>query len=374
MDSDNALGSENVSRATVLVVDDTADNLTVMVNLLKEHFRVKVAITGDKALRIMDGPELPDLVLLDVMMPGMDGFEVCGRLKANARTREVPVIFLTARSEDVDERRGFELGAEDYITKPINPAIVLARVTTHLHLKQARDFLQDRNVFLEAEVRRRTREVTAIQEATISAMAALAEARDNETGMHVRRTQLYVQMLARMLQSNPRFSTVLSDQMIRLLHKTAPLHDIGKIGIPDSVLLKPGKLDAVEWEIMKTHTVIGSNTMIQAERQLNAPSVFFRVAREISLSHHERWDGSGYPEGLAGDAIPISARLMALADVYDALISKRVYKAAFSHESAVELIAAERAKQFDPDVVDAFLTLEAEFLRVAHEYADSHPA
>jgi putative two-component system response regulator len=356
---------------TILAVDDTPVNLSLITGLLKSHYRVKVANSGEKALRIVHADLPPDLVLLDVMMPGLDGIEVCRRLKSDPRTRHVPVIFLTAMSKSDDERIGLEAGAVDYITKPISPPILLARVKTHLQLKAGQDFLKDKNAYLENEVIRRTREVQAIQDVTILTMASLAETRDNETGNHIRRTQHYVKALAIKLRDHPRFAGYFTDHVIDLLFKSAPLHDIGKVGIPDKILLKPGKLTPEEFEIMKTHTTLGRDAIEQAERQLGTPVAFLKLAKEIAYSHQEKWDGSGYPEGLSGDAIPVSARLMAVADVYDALISRRVYKPAFTHERAVELIAEGRGKHFDPDITDAFMEIREEFRTIALKFGDS---
>ncbi len=349
---------------TVLIVDDTAENLTVLNALLRGLYKVRVATGGAQTLALVERSP-PDLILLDIMMPVMDGYEVCRQLKANPATADIPVIFLTARVTEEDEQKGFDLGAVDYITKPISPPIVLARVKAHLQLKESRDFLKDHNAYLECEVQKRIREVALIQDTTIIAMASLAETRDNETGDHIRRTQNYVSLLARQLQTHPRFRDALSDAVIDLLHKSAPLHDIGKIGIPDRILLKPGKLEADEFEIMKTHAALGLEAIRKAERYLEGETNFLSYAREIAGSHHEKWDGSGYPQGLMGEAIPVSARLMAVADVYDALISKRVYKPAFSHEQAVEIIREGRGGHFDPDIVDAFLSVEQRFNDVA---------
>ncbi|MCE1249634.1 MAG: two-component system response regulator [Comamonadaceae bacterium] len=356
--------------ATVLVVDDTPENLSLMGALLRDHYHVKVANQGEKALKIAQAEAPPDLILLDIMMPGIDGYEVCRQLKARAQTRDIPVIFLTARAEVEDERLGLALGAVDYITKPISPPILLARVATHLALKASSDFLRDKSAYLEREVALRTLEVQAIQDVTIMAMTSLAETRDNETGNHIRRTQLYVKALAERLREHPRFAHVLTDRMIDLLYKSAPLHDIGKIGIPDAILLKPGKLTVEEFEVMKTHTTLGRQAIEQAERRLGMRVAFLSVAKEIAYSHQEKWDGSGYPEGLKGDAIPISARLMALADVYDALISRRVYKPAFSHEQACATIVKGRGSHFDPDIADAFVELAGDFLRISQRYPD----
>jgi putative two-component system response regulator len=347
------------------------DNLALMHGLLQDRYKVKVANNGDKALRIAAAARQPDLILLDIMMPGLDGYEVCRRLKADERTRDIPLIFLTAKSDEADERHGLALGAVDYLTKPVNAAIALARIGTHLALKASSDFLRDQNAYLEAEVGRRMHEVEEIQHVTILAMASLAETRDADTGNHIRRTQHYVRALAQQLRGHPRFRAFLSERNITMLFKSAPLHDIGKVGIPDRILLKPGRFEPDEFEIMKTHTTLGRDAIEHAERSLGAHIEFLGMAKEIALSHQEKWDGSGYPEGLAGEAIPISARLMALADVYDAIISRRVYKEAMPHESAVEIIAAGRGSHFDPDVADAFLAIEDEFRAIARRFSDS---
>ncbi|MFV3369548.1 HD domain-containing phosphohydrolase [Pseudomonas sp. NY15435] len=359
-----------VVRPTILIVDDAPENLTLLSELLKLLYRVKAARTGEKALQIAQSDEPPDLILLDVMMPGIDGFEVCRRLRGEARTRHIPVIFITAQGAADDEIRGLELGAVDYLTKPINPPTVLMRVDNQLRIKAAADFLRDQNDFLEQEVQRRTRELAAIQDVTIIAMASLAETRDNETGNHIRRTQHYVRTLAEHLQQHPRFAADLDEETRQLLFKSAPLHDIGKVGIPDYILLKPGRLTTDEFEVMKTHTTLGLDALEKAEERLGMDVPFLRLAKQIAYGHHEKWDGSGYPQGLAGDAIPLSARLMAVADVYDALISRRIYKNAMPHEAAVEHIRSQRGLHFDPDVVDAFLTLQDEFRRIAEQFGD----
>lgn len=358
-------------KPTVLVVDDTTDNLTLMSGLLKGLYKVQLATSGEKALKLLEQDPLPDLILLDIMMPGLSGYEVCRLLKADLRLRHIPVIFLTAMTATEDEKRGLEMGAADFITKPVNPPIVLARVATQLQVKAAADFLKDQNVYLESEVQRRGRELSAIQDVTILSMASLAETRDNDTGNHIRRTQYYVKRLAEQLKTHPRFSQFLSDHTIDLLYKSAPLHDIGKVGIPDRILLKPGRFTPDEFEIMKRHTTLGYEAIQHAEQQLGMDVEFLRHAKEIALSHQEKWDGSGYPQGLAGDAIPISARLMAVADVYDALISRRVYKEGMPHEKAVEIIRESRGSHFDPDVVDGFLACTEDFRAIAMRFADS---
>ena len=368
----DSTNSTYLDRPTLLVVDDTPDNLSLMSGILKDTYKVKVANSGEKALKIAETDSPPDLILLDIMMPGMDGYQTCIRLQTHANTRHVPIIFLTAKAEVEDETYGLELGAVDYITKPITPSILLARVKTHLELKRMQDFLRDQNQFLEAEVQKRTAEVMAIQDVTIHAMASLAETRDNETGNHIRRTQHYIKVLAEKLRYHPRFTHFLDDdKTLEMLFKSAPLHDIGKVGIPDRILLKPGRFEPEEFEIMKTHTTIGRDAIQHAERQLGIEVPFLTLAKEIAYGHQEKWDGSGYPQGLTGDDIPISARLMAVADVYDALISRRVYKEGMSHEKAVEIILQGRAQHFDPDMVDAFMELQDLFRNIAASYADN---
>jgi putative two-component system response regulator len=356
-------------KPTVLVVDDTPQNLALMRDLLEEHYYVKLAPGGARALKIVAATP-PDLILLDVMMPEMDGYEVCRLLKADPVTAGIPVIFLTARGEVEDEQLGFHLGAVDYITKPICPPIVQSRVRSQLMLKAAADVLRGEKALLEAEVSRRTVEIRELQDATIVTMASLAETRDNETGNHILRTQYYVKALAEYLRNHPRFTAFLTPENIDLLFKSAPLHDIGKVGIPDSILLKPGRFEPHEMEVMKTHTTLGRDTITAAEQRLGRSVPFLRFAKEIAYSHQEKWDGSGYPQGLKGDEIPISARLMALADVYDALICRRVYKSGMPHEKAAAIIIEGRGVHFDPDIVSAFLALQEEFQAIAARYAE----
>jgi len=371
-DSGDLIRETSAQQETVLVVDDTPDNITLMSSLLKDLYKVKIANNGEKALKIAASDKPPDLILLDIMMPEMDGYEVITRLKADERTREIPVIFLTAKVEVEDEKRGLELGAVDYITKPISPPIVLARVRNHLDLKIARDFLKDKNKHLEEEVRQRTREVAAVQDVTIHAMASLAETRDNETGNHIRRTQWYVKLIAEKIRHLPRFKAELdNDKTIDLLFKSAPLHDIGKVGIPDRILLKPGRFEADEFELMKGHAKLGFDAIVSAEQSLDLDLPFLAVAKEIAYSHQEKWDGSGYPEGLSGDDIPVAARIMAIADVYDALVSRRVYKEGMPHEKALGIIVEGKGSHFDPDIVDAFLEIADECRAIADRYRDS---
>jgi putative two-component system response regulator len=358
-------------RPAILIVDDSPDNLLLMSSLLKDRYAIKVANSGEKALKIAGLGEQPDLILLDIVMPDMSGYEVARRLNADPQTCDIPIIFLSALSSEEDEALGLELGAADYIAKPIRPPVLLARVDTQLKIKAAADFLRDQNEYLEREVERRTREVAAIQDVTILAMATLAETRDNETGNHIRRTQHYVRVLAEQLRDHPRFCHFLDTATITLLFKSAPLHDIGKVGIPDRILLKPGRLTPEEFEIMKTHTTLGRDAIEQAERQLGTDVAFLRLAKDIAYGHQEKWDGNGYPEGRSGDDIPIAARLMAVADVYDALISRRVYKEGMPHEQAAQIIQDGRGAHFDPDIVDAFVARVDEFREIAARFADS---
>ncbi|MDM5094664.1 response regulator [Aeromonas rivipollensis] len=356
--------------ATILIVDDSPENLMVLTELLSPTYRVLAAQSGEKCLRIASGKTRPDLILLDVMMPGMDGYEVLSQLRTNPDTHRIPVVLLTALADPQSEEFGLSLGAVDYITKPIKPVIVQARVRTQLEAKQARDGLHDQNAALEAEVARRMTENDLIQQVSIRALAHLAEIRDPETGNHILRTQAYVRLLASALAGHPRFAETLSPDYIDLLSRSAPLHDIGKVGIPDHILLKPGKLTPEEWQIMRTHAKLGSDAIEEAERDMEQPLAFLTLAKEIAHWHHEKWDGSGYPDGLCGDAIPLSARLMALADVFDALISVRVYKPAMSYEEARTLILSGSGRHFDPDVAAVFDSHFEQFVTIAERYQD----
>ncbi|PTR34071.1 putative two-component system response regulator [Luteibacter sp. OK325] len=363
--------AHNVAKGPiVLIVDDSPDNLLLLSELLQPLYHIRLAANGEEALQAVVAGERPDIILLDVVMPGMSGFDVCRKLKSRVETRDIPVLFLTTLDATEDETRGLVFGGADYINKPINPPILIARIATHLRLKKAADFLKDKNAYLEQEVARRTQEITAVQEVTILALTSLAEARDNETGNHIRRTQHYVKALADGLKNHPRFASTLDEATQRLLFQSAPLHDIGKVGVPDSILLKPGRLTPEEYEVMKTHTTLGRDAIQRAEDQLGMDVPFLRFAKEMAYSHQERWNGSGYPEGRSGDDIPVSARLMAVADVYDALISPRVYKKGAPHEEAAAWIAEKRGVDFDPDVVDAFLQLQSEFQAIARRFAD----
>ena len=361
---------DHYSKLTILAVDDTPANIDVVKGILSEIYIVQAAVNGKMALKIIEQKK-PDLILLDIMMPGMDGYEVCEHLKADKATCDIPIIFLTAKTDIADEIKGFKLGAVDYIAKPISPPILKERVKIHLELKLARDYLKIQNGLLEDKVIKRTQQMEELQDVAMVAMGALAESRDPDTGNHIRRTQHYVKIIALQLQDHPRFSQLLTPENITSLYKSAPLHDIGKVGIADHILLKPSKLSYEEFEEMKKHTTYGRDAIASAETRMSRADNFLIFAKEIAYSHQEKWDGSGYPEGLAGDDIPISARLMAIADVYDALISRRVYKPPFSHEKSVEIILDGKGSHFDPDIVDAFMEVADDFYQISLRFADA---
>jgi putative two-component system response regulator len=364
----------DVPQPTILIVDDSPVNLTVLGELLRQTYKVRAANSGARALELASLLPLPDLILLDVMMPRMSGYEVLEQLRENRQTRDIPVIFTTAMTATEDEQRGLELGAVDYIAKPLRPAIVLARVATHLELKRAREQLQAEKATLETEVARQLLENSVIQEVSIRAMARLAETRDNETGAHILRTQGYVRHLAQQASTRPELSDELDERSIALIAQSAPLHDIGKVGVPDRILLKPGKLTPDEWEIMKGHAKLGADAIDRAVNDTHKPVPFLRFAKEIALRHHERWDGSGYPDGLAGTAIPLAARLMALADVFDALISRRVYKEPIPFDQVRQIMAEQRGRHFDPILLDLFLADYPVFCAIAQKHPDEELA
>ena len=345
-------------KATILVVDDTPDNLILMNSLLKDDYKVKIANGGEKALRIATSESPPDLILLDIMMPVMDGYEVCQHLKDNPKTMNIPVIFLTAKAEVEDEKKGLELGAVDYITKPISPPIVMARVKNHIALKAAADFLHNQNDFLELEVAKRTREVQESYLETIFTMTRAAEYKDEDTGAHVKRISYYSRELAEVLGMNKDF--------VDKIFFASPMHDIGKIGIPDHILLKPGGFTPDEWEVMKGHTSMGAKILG------NSKSSYLKMGAEIALNHHERWDGGGYPDGKRGEAIPLAARIMNICDIYDALRSKRPYKPAFDHLKTMDIItrgdSRTQPEHFDPVIFAAFKQNHQSFSDIFETY------
>ena len=358
-------------RHAILVIDDGVQDRALLQALLSPHHDVTCAEHGEAGLAHASAAPPPDLILLDILMPGLDGHAVCRRLKAAPRTRDIPVLLLSTGSPAEDEATGLALGAADHVSKPVQPATLLARVRTHLALRAAARHEHDRQAHLERDVAQRTQALSAMQDVAIMTLASLAEARDADTGNHVLRTQHYVRALARKLSSHPRFAAELGSAQIELIFKAAPLHDIGKVAIPDRILLKRGRLDPDEFEIMKRHAVLGRDAIAQAAGLLASDAPFVQVAQQIAYSHHEKWDGTGYPAGLRGDAIPVPARLMAVADVYDALISRRVYKEPMSHEQALEIVRVSAGRHFDPDVVAAFLAIEDTIHAIAVAHADS---
>ena len=357
-------------KQTLLVVDDTPENIVLLCGFLGTQYKNKVATNGNKALQIAFAEPHPDLILLDIMMPGMDGYEVCRQLQANPATATIPIIFLSEKRQEKEETKGFELGAVDYISKPINPAILKARVHTHLTLKQARASLQEQHDTLESKIVRRTLQLEALQDALIISMASLAETRDNETGHHLRRIQHYILELAKEVAKNPKYTEVLPLKEIELIFKTAPLHDIGKVGVPDRILLKPGPLTPEEFEEMKRHTIYGREALDAAAKTLGAEETFLNTAREIAYYHHEKWDGSGYPEGLSGENIPIAARLMAIVDAYDVLTNRRPYKEPMTHKQAYAIVCEGRGTHFDPVFVDAFVKIQEAVVTISDKFME----
>ncbi len=337
------------TRQTILVVDDTPENIDILSGILREEYKVKAALNGERALKIANSDPKPDIILLDIMMPDMDGYEVCRQLKTNPLTQKIPVIFITAKNQEEDEQHGFELGAVDYITKPISPAIVKARVTTQLAL-------YDQNRTLENKVQERTQQLTNTRLEIIRRLGRAAEFKDNETGLHVIRMSHYTRLIAEALSYD--------DDWVDLIFNAAPMHDIGKIGIPDNVLLKPGKLDDDEWKIMRRHPKIGADIIGDDDSPL------LKMAREIAFTHHEKWDGTGYPQRLKGEEIPITARIVAIADVFDALTTERPYKKAWEIDAAVKLIDEEAGKHFDPAIVKVFHSVLPEILDIRDKYAE----
>ena len=360
--------------ATVLVIDDVPDNLLVVSDLLREAgYQVRAANSGALGLRYVRRIP-PDLILLDISMPGMDGFEVLRHLRNEPRTAEIPVLFLSALSDDADIEHGLAVGAADYLSKPVRPLLLLARVRTQLEAARQRQQMRRNNHQLLAQFGASQAAALLARRAGMCALAHLAELRDPETGNHILRTQAYVRELALQLRTHPVHGPLLDEHMIELLTESAPLHDIGKVGIPDHILLKPGPLSPDEWTVMRTHTTSGARAIELAERDVGGAVDYFTVAREIALSHHERWDGAGYPQGLAGTAIPLSARIMAVADVFDALVSARVYKRPLPPEEARRIILNDAGTRFDPDVVAAFERGFDRMLEHALRHADAVPA
>ncbi len=346
---DSARSAEEGHEHLILVVDDSPHNLDTLYETLKDDHNVRVARDGVKALELATAEPRPDLILLDVLMEGLSGYEVCERLKADPAVSDIPIIFITAKDDSTDEARGLALGAVDYITKPIIPEIVKARVETQLTLS-------DTQRALEKQVAERTRELEDSRMEVIRKLGMAAEFRDNESGQHIMRMSFYSQLIALRHTENKTWS--------ELVLQAAPMHDIGKIGIPDNILQKPGRLNADEWEVMKKHAEIGAEIIGESSHPL------FKTAREIALYHHEKWDGSGYPTGLSGEKIPLSARIVAVADVFDALTSERPYKKAWSVDEALEFLYENQGSHFDPQLVDLFLNSMDEVLRIRKRHRD----
>ena len=339
-------------RYSLLAVDDNGANLQFLQVLFQDTCLVHASPSGERALAFLEKVR-PDLILLDIEMPGMDGYEVMASLRSQPRTAQIPVIFLTGRTGMEHEMRALEMGAEDFIAKPFVPSVVRARVKHQLELAQYRGQLEQR-------VQEKTAQVVKMQDIALDLLATATEYRDMETGGHIQRTTRFVQLLLDGLAVRSRPGYTFSPAYAECVLKTARLHDIGKIGVPDQILLKPGSLSPPEFEIIKKHTTIGAH-MLQGGIEAMGEKSLLDVAREIALSHHEKWDGTGYPQGLKGEAIPLSGRIMAIADVYDALISVRPYKPAFPHVQAKLIIDQGRGRHFDPFLVDLFLEMHGRF-------------
>ncbi len=353
-----------VDKPLVFIVDDVPENIQIALTHLRDlGCEFAYATSGEQALeRIAVRP--PDLILLDIMMPGMSGFETLQALRTNMEASSIPVIFLTAMAEPENIARGFELGGVDYITKPFHGAELRSRVRNHLELKNYRESLEEK-------VLTRTRETELLKDIIIVAMGELAEHRDPETGGHIHRTRSFVKALAEGLFEQGKFQEHLTPEYIVLLYKTAPLHDIGKVAIPDSILLKPARLTVEEFEEMKKHTEYGEEVIAKLVTMAGEQMPYLQCAREIVGSHHEKYDGSGYPRGLSGNDIPLAGRVMAIADVYDALTTSRPYKKALSHEETMEIMREGRGTHFDPDVFDTMEIIEQEFNQIAEMNKDS---
>ena len=335
--------SDTGDKLKILLVDDTPINIQLLIEVFMNDYELSVATNGQEALDLVYADKRHDLILLDVMMPEMDGYEVCKRLKADKETADIPIIFLTAKDDEKDEAHGLDIGAVDYIIKPFNIAIVRKRVKTHLELKIARDALKNQNEILEEKVRERTEELEKTQIEILQRLGHAAEYRDEDTGFHVKRMSEYCRFLAKHIG--------LSDEQCNMLALASPLHDLGKIGIPDGILLKEGKLTESEWVIMRSHAHIGGQLLE------GSYSPLIQAAKEIAYTHHEKWDGSGYPKGLKGEEIPLFGRIACICDVFDALISERPYKKPWPVPKALAEIEAGAGKHFDPDLAKAFLAI-----------------
>lgn len=360
----------------VLIVDDIEDNRVLLARLLKRWgYATDMAENGEQALKKLDESEY-DLVLLDIMMPNMNGDEVLNIIKDNEKLEDVPVVMITALDDIERAARCIDDGAEDYLTKPIQPSMLKARVSSCLERKRAQDWtnkyqhlIEDDNDTLAERVAEQVKEIASAQLGMIFAMSKLAESRDPETGEHLERMREYCRILAAELKNLPKYADVITQEFIDDLYSASPLHDIGKVGVPDHILTKQGELTESEWKIMKTHPVIGADTL-RAVNKKHPDMSLINMGVDIAEGHHEKWDGSGYPHGKKGEEIPLSARILALGDAYDAMTTKRCYKEAFSHESTCKIILEGSSKHFDPDVVQAFMARENEFITIKDQFKD----
>jgi len=351
---------------TILIVEDEKLNINVLAELLKDEYKIIVAKTGKDALSRLELSKV-DLILLDIMLPDTDGYSVCRKIKSSDRLKDIPIIFITSKNNVDDEIKGLSMGAIDYITKPFSPPILKTRIETHLKLVEYSRRLKNQNKFLEMMVEKKTKDITTTRDMAVYSMAMMAEQRDKDTGYHLKRTQSYILMLCNQLRENNKYTNILTDDFIDRVYKSAPLHDIGKVSIPDKILNKPAKLTEEEYEMMKDHSYAGYETINSAAQIIEQNNEFLNIAKEIILYHHEKWDGSGYPEGLQGENIPLSARLMAVADVFDALINKRVYKDAFPEEEVTKIMIEGSGTHFDPKLIDAFFAIKDHFFEIAEK-------
>ena len=361
--------ADEVQGSSVLIVDDAPENLRLLAAVLKRGGLVPRPITSGQLAIEAAVSDPPDLVLLDVRMPEMSGVEVCRWMKQDERLRSIPIIFISGLQGIDDKVEAFRVGGVDYISKPFHEDEVLARIKTHLQLRRLQVELVSHNLQLEQRITEQVKVVMATQLATIFALAKLAEARDDDTGQHIERVQTFSRVLAERMQEMGLHASQLTAAFIDNLYRTACLHDIGKVGVPDAVLLKPGKLTAEEFAEMRKHCALGANTLATVLKR-HPDNQFLRMGVDVARSHHEKWDGSGYPDNLRGAAIPLAARIVALADFYDALTSKRCYRLAFSHEDTCRMIQEANGTQFDPDAVAAFRAMENRFRQIRQEMRD----
>lgn len=346
-------------RKTIMMVDDNITNLSIGKQVLKEIYDVYTLPSGEKLFQLIE-KKRPDLILLDVEMPGLNGYDVIKILKSKESTKEIPVIFLTARSDAESELEGFSLGAIDYIRKPFSPPLLLKRIETYLLVFEQKKALAHYNANLQAMVDEKTKTVFELQNAVLKIVAEMVEYRDDITGGHIERTQKYIEILLREMMQRGIYEKITQDWSLDFLIQSSQLHDVGKIGIKDSILMKNGKLTTDEFNVMKKHTIFGVNIIEEIENNTQEHD-FLRHAKIFAGTHHEKWNGSGYPYGLSEQEIPLQGRIMAIADVYDALISVRPYKKAMEHSTAVDIILEGKGSHFDPLLVDLFTDISDQF-------------